>query len=769
MSPNGFRRAPGSDDEPLSDVLGRASELLGAEVVEALESKHKARLESTDEVMDGDKLLFRAEEKRGADRLLSIAGAKCFRVTGPAGSFGSQQDGASTGGPAQSEPARPPPSSSNKTLLCSGPLEVLLVKGRGDDDPHTVLRISDSFHYALPEQRLPVLVLGSRNIVLPTKDPAVFFGIVLPANTHGSLLSALKEILESQSVLNDSKSGAGDGTKDDFLDQVSARAASLFGKAKEFGGEVSDHAVVQSLLTMGRRVGDKVKAKAKDVAGDIKKAVEELKSEIEAEKTQAGEGGTFTSATAKVLGAKVKVAATEAKQTAIAIGKEVSKNVKQVVDSSRGEDGVVSPKELAINVGKRAQKAAMSTADRASALAKKGVSMAKETAEDLKLSKRLAAASKAGGEGLRLLGENVDKIIASAKEGGGKTVSGTKRAIERLSELSKRIDVLKKASALGSWTSEQVAVGVVALKKNVAEVQTLLKDKHVAVALRGGIDMVQGALTDTVHAIDDAGKGKKNSGEKMTAMLDKGAELTVKGIKASADMAAMAIKLGKAVVKSKVHARSRAMKLDPRIKSAIVKAQQYSAGAAVISEAMVKELVGNAGEIADKIAVAVSKAAKTRKREKGALEKKLGMLSKIEGSVGAAAKQAGDVVGHAAKAWSEIVVAMRDAGVLLVGELGDATHELAEHRFGKELGDVVGAGVGTYTNLTKAMGQVEKLSDVKGIAQKNAVSALKSAAAAYTEEDQTSEGKQCGPSEGEAKEAGETEGDDEADMDALIE
>mmetsp|Transcript_7927 Transcript_7927/g.12621 ORF Transcript_7927/g.12621 Transcript_7927/m.12621 type:complete len:148 (+) Transcript_7927:140-583(+) len=110
------------------------------------------------------------------------------------------------------------------------------------------------------------------------------------------------------------------------------------------------------------------------------------------------------------------------------------------------------------------------------------------------------------------------------------------------------------------------------------------------------------------------------------------------------------------------------------------------------------------------------------------------MLGKIQGPVGDAAKAAEKVIGKAAVSWTQVVLAMKDAGVQLTQELGDATSEIAEYGFGAEVGEVVAGGVEAYTNVTKAMTSVSQCTDYKGIAKKQAQKALKVASKAYNEE-----------------------------------
>mmetsp|Transcript_7516 Transcript_7516/g.14004 ORF Transcript_7516/g.14004 Transcript_7516/m.14004 type:complete len:170 (-) Transcript_7516:311-820(-) len=126
-------------------------------------------------------------------------------------------------------------------------------------------------------------------------------------------------------------------------------------------------------------------------------------------------------------------------------------------------------------------------------------------------------------------------------------------------------------------------------------------------------------------------------------------------------------------------------------------------------------------------------AAASSKSPRAQSSDRLKVLQSVGGQVGQAAKSAEKIVGKAAVSWGNVVIAMREAGIMLVQEIGDATSEIAEYKFGEEVGLAVHDTVETYTNVSKAMTNVRGIQDVKSIAKRQASHALKVAGKAYKE------------------------------------
>lgn len=691
-------------EEKLSDFLAIAGKAVGVEVISATESTYGAVISEVDEIMPGDKIHLKSAKKRTADRILVIPGARCFTVKGK-----------------------------TNTPLSDGDLEVLVVSSEGGENEQVhMLKIGSNFHYALSAGGLPVVVHNRRNVVLPTKEEEVFYGITLPQDAKDSLVDALNEVLEANCLLapSGSKNAKGDGNiTTDFIDGLKTHAERFMALGDKAAQESK---VFQNVLKVGKGMKTKAVSLARDVNLEVRKAVTELHGDIQQARggEEGGEKESFTKATARVLTSRAKKAAKQAGNHAKNLRNELKDQVSKVIEESRGEDGKVSPSEVAMTLGKKSYTAVKFTAAKASQLTKKGVHMVQESMEDLKLKDRLQKASEVAKKGIQGLKTSVDGLIKSAKDG---SLKGSSALVEKLSSVAQQITLLSKAQELGLWTSEKVASGIVLLKKNVAELERLVKDQHVQLALKSGVATLQSALLETVSAIEAAGEKKEKRGERYGAYLEKGTELTVQGIKASTQIIKMGIQLGKTVIKSQLPASSRSAKLHPAIKRAIVMAHQYSAGAVVISDAVVQEVLGNTKEIATRIATTIKTASKTAVRSPNSSNTgRLALLAKIEGPIGEAAKQAEHVMGKAAHAWGDIVCAMRDAGVQMVQELGDVTHELAEHRFGSEVGEAVGAGVEAYTNVAKAMTNVSQVTDVKGLAKKNLTAVVAKAVAGDT-------------------------------------
>mmetsp|Transcript_16195 Transcript_16195/g.32819 ORF Transcript_16195/g.32819 Transcript_16195/m.32819 type:complete len:792 (-) Transcript_16195:115-2490(-) len=732
-----------SDDSTMETLLAKAGKALGVEVLQAYESTYLADITDVDEIMPGDEILFKPVKKREADIVLVIPDAMCFSIK-----------------------------DEKNTPLAKGDMSLLLV----DDEEcaHLMIKVGADFVYSLNAKALesknarresamlPVVIQERRHIVVPTKDDKEFYGIVLPKKTPDGLLDTLVEILEAHALVNvanaggevvavspsrDSKGGSVEATTVTEIDNPDAKNSMIISglktqalefivQAQQLTGQVTKSDVVQSAIEAGKTMGSRAKGFAANVSEEVKKTISELHDEIETIQKD-NEGISYSEATARVLKAHASKAATGAGATALQISREVSDKVSAVVDESRGEDGTVSPTDLAMNLAKGSASIAKETATRATELTKKGAEIVKESIVDLKLAERLGRAHAMGQEGLSSLSGVVQGMLNSAKEKGGDTSNAL---VEKLSALNKKINVLKNAQAAGTWATDKMSDSLVGIKKGIAEVQKMVEDKHVNAALQTGLTTLQSALTETAIAIEMAGRDKAKPGEKVGAYIEKGAELTVQGIEASTEMMAMGIRISKSIIKSQLgEGGQRNYRIPSEVKQAILKAQQYSVGAAVISDALVEELVGNAEEIADRIAGSMAKAASNVKISSsststpGPMTGKLQVLGKLKGPIGEAAKQAEGVIGKAAESWAHVVLAMRDASVVLVKELGEATTEIAEHQFGEDIGDAVGAGVEAYTNVTQAITAVSKISDIKAIAKNQAGHALKTAGTVYAE------------------------------------
>eukprot|EP00466_Bigelowiella_natans_P012856 jgi/Bigna1/82128/fgenesh1_pg.88_\ len=606
---------------------------------------------------------------------------------------------------------------------------------------------------------LPVVIHQRRHLVIPGKEDGSYFGIALPASTSEGLLTALKEILEGHALLNvgpesQTTKGEEDGEKGlttqgengGMMDVFKAQAYDFLVRAQRAGGEVKESELVQLVLKAGHQVGSRAVEFASDVSTEIKKSVNVLKDDIRKQKEQS-EDSTYTSAVATVITKKAaSVAGTDgsAGETAMTLSKDVREKVDELVEKSRDEEGSPRRKggggpnsrtheERHINVSIwECMRVRSRRIQCLCVLLPLGM-------EELKLVDRLNKAQDLSKEGVRKLTTAVDGLLAAAKKKGGKSSkqlmtrqarawrSGIKfRAgvggggiFRGLGALSEQLKMVERAQALGTWTSDSMTDAVVAVKKATNEVQKLVKDRHVHAALKEGMSTLQTALTETAVAIESAGRDKKTTGEKVEAYIDASKDMTVQGIKASTEMVAMGIRIGKSVLKSKIGHSTKGVKIPPRVKAAILKAQQFSAGAAVISEALVERPQAQAS---------------SQTSSSSSSSPRLKMLGKIQGPVGDAAKAAEKVIGKAAVSWTQVVLAMKDAGVQLTQELGDATSEIAEYGFGAEVGEVVAGGVEAYTNVTKAMTSVSQCTDYKGIAKKQAQKALKVASKAYNEE-----------------------------------
>ncbi|GAB5366175.1 hypothetical protein AAMO2058_001122200 [Amorphochlora amoebiformis] len=674
-----------SEDWSLEEILEAAGKVLEVEVTEALESTYLSI---------------------SADVLMTIPGSRCFLVK----------------------------DEKNKELT-SGTCQLLLIPD--NKNPQLILKVGKEFMYSLnakqPKyqkeenstegpQLLPVVIHQRRHLVVPGKLEGEFYGIVLPKDTPETVLDAVKEILETRSLLNinkmyDIKADVTHDAKTRVIAGLQGQAIEFMSRAQKFGGDIKDSKMVQKVLKVGTDVGTKAVVLAKGVHTEIKQTVESIKDDIEKTHTQE-DGQTYTSAVAKVLTNRAARVAVDAQQKAILVKEAVTTKIKTVVDEARDKDGKVSPQDLAIKIGEKSYtvaKKGVSVASemtshgvaKATEITSQGVVLVKDSIADLKLVERLAHAQKTSQEGLKSLSTTVGSLLVSAKASG---TAKSAKLVEKIKDLSDQIALIERAQKLGTWTSETMSESIVAVKKATSEVQKLVTDKHAA------------------------GRDKRNTGEKVEAMLEKGADLTVKGIEASTEVLAMGIKIGKMVIKKQIGERNE-VKIHPRVKTALLRAQQFSAGAAVVSEALAQELVGNAGQIADRLATTMAVAANAA-RSTGSPStgtSKLKVLSKIQGPIGEAAKQTERVVGKAAEKWAQIVVTMRDAGISLVKELGDATSEIAEHRFGTEVGHAVSGSVEAYTNVSKAMTTVSNLTDIKGIAKKQAQKALKTAGKVLSE------------------------------------
>eukprot|EP00467_Chlorarachnion_reptans_P008063 CAMPEP_0114499700 /NCGR_PEP_ID=MMETSP0109-20121206/7563_1 /TAXON_ID=29199 /ORGANISM="Chlorarachnion reptans, Strain CCCM449" /LENGTH=786 /DNA_ID=CAMNT_0001677297 /DNA_START=24 /DNA_END=2384 /DNA_ORIENTATION=+ len=723
------------EDDGLEALLEAAGKALGTEVYEAVESVYRARIEDTEELMPGDKILFKPVKVHTADIALCVPGAKVFSI----------REG-------------------KNSPLATGPLELLLLTGPGQTRPHLLFRVGADFHYSLnadPDQKggaerdqlsmLPVVIHDKRHLVVPGKAEGEFFGIALPPDTGDGMLEAVKEIVEEHAFLNlgsgvenasdvrqmkeDAKT---DSNTSRVLEGLKAQAVAFLLSAQAAGGEVQESAIVKTVYSAGKQASSKALDFARDVSLEITKSVQSLGKDITKYKDE--KDSSFTSAVATVLSQRATTAAHGAGAAAQKITIDVKEKVTELIDESRNEEGSVSPTELAMVLGKHGVEVVKGSASKAGELTKKGLVLVKTNIDELKLAERLSHAQATGMQGIEHLSATVGGLLESAKKSGSENST---LLIEKLKELNNKIDVLKRAQAVGSWTSDKVSESYVGVKKATAEIQKMVKDKHVHMALQQGLSTLVVAVAETGSAIQEAGKDKKSTGEKMEAYIETGAGLTVQGIEASTKVMTTGIRIGKSYLKQQIGHSTKGVKIPDEVKAAVLKAQQYSVGAAVISDALVKELVGNAGQIADRIATGMAVAASTvnvPSTSSSSGTGRLRMLAKIQGPVGDAAKSAEKVVAKAAESWTDVVLAMRNAGITLVQELGDASTDIAQHRFGSEVGDVVHAGVETYTNVTKAMTNVAQVSDFKGIAKRQAQTALKTATAAYTEA--TSEAKE---------------------------
>eukprot|EP00471_Norrisiella_sphaerica_P003280 CAMPEP_0184488996 /NCGR_PEP_ID=MMETSP0113_2-20130426/14045_1 /TAXON_ID=91329 /ORGANISM="Norrisiella sphaerica, Strain BC52" /LENGTH=844 /DNA_ID=CAMNT_0026872149 /DNA_START=211 /DNA_END=2745 /DNA_ORIENTATION=+ len=767
-----------NEDDGLEVLLSKASTLLGTEVVQAMETTYRAIISDTEDIMPGDKLLFKPPKAAEADIVLSIPGAKCFDI----------EDG-------------------KTRLKCEGELSLLLVHAN-QSIPTLILSVGTEFHYSLnavspgtksvegdsndsknsgkktfegksgsndsnegtsgsTPTMLPVVIHAKRHLVIPGREQGTFYGIALPADTSEGLLIALREILESHALLNtgepsetsesvrdldrkidtkvDNEVAAKDleANGDHFVAKLKAQAVAFLLSAREVGGGVQESNLYKSIVQAGQNVGSTAATLAKGVSSGISTRVSSLKSHIEKRKS-AEKDGTYVSAVAKAITENASVAAGEAGESAKRISRGVSDNLHKVVEQSRDEDGNLSPKDIAFALGKQGVDLVKEGASKAGEITRKSFAMVQTNIGELKLRERLSHAQTMGQKGIKTLTNAVETLLArgdkeiDAEE--GEEDSGRSKALmARVRQLSEQLAIIKRAQALGTWSSEKMTHSVVAVKKATAEVRKLVRDKHIQSALKSGVQTLQSGLTETVAAIEAAGRGKESRGERLEAYIETSADITVQSIQASVEILAMGIRVGKSILKKQIGHSQRDVKISPQFRSAVTQAQQYSVGAAVISEALVTELVGNAGEITNRIAGDMAKAAssvmKTPSSQSPPSEStKLEMLRRIQGPIGDAAKSAEKVIGKAAVSWAHVILAMKNAGIALVQEFGDATAEVAEHSFGSEVGDIVGRGVNTYTNVTKTMTNISSVRDVKGIAKCQAKSALKSAAKAYNEE-----------------------------------
>eukprot|EP01029_Cantina_marsupialis_P012547 TRINITY_DN2770_c0_g1_i1.p1 TRINITY_DN2770_c0_g1~~TRINITY_DN2770_c0_g1_i1.p1 ORF type:complete len:505 (+),score=201.34 TRINITY_DN2770_c0_g1_i1:80-1594(+) len=179
----------------------------------------------------------------------------------------------------------------------------------------------------------------------------------------------------------------------------------------------------------------------------------------------------------------------------------------------------------------------------------------------------------------------------------------------------------------------------------------------------------------------------------ISSHLEAGSKVIGAGLVTGAEYCGSGIRKGGRYLKGKLKKKEKETEVGPKTKTAIKATKEVSTAAVVLSSQFVMGVKLLATGMVKGVSAAVSATS---------------LGKKMDGSCGPKTQATKTLIGGSVGAFVNLFDALATAGMCLVKDTGSATHDVVEHRYGKELGDVVKDGAQASVNIGKTVVNVKK-------------------------------------------------------------